>query len=194
MFIQRISGMTCKSAIAAIGFSAALIAAPVSAATRSINISPNSLHVEAGTTVQPFNISVPATGTPSFVVHFVVPPDYVVGTNLALRVYGIGPSVCSAVLRVQTATVRRSGQSTFATGPTDTNWITSANGNVMTFPLPLQNVIKQYTIRSPALAGFSDLRVGDALTIRLQRLPADAQDTCTPSISLSHFEVRYTTP
>ena len=53
-------------------------------------------------------------------------------------------------------------------------------------------LVKKYIVRAPLTAPFQGLRRGDGIDIRMDRDAADATDTCTGTVFVSHVDVTYT--
>lgn len=126
-----------------------------------------------------------------------MPPDYEPNTPVKVRLYMQQPTAgtCNGLFRVANAVRRRGGKIGYSTSFPNIDRVVPSNGSELAqFSATAGTIlVKTWLVQTPqALARpFSGTAVGDGISIRIDRLPADAQDTCTGFIFVTHAEVRY---
>jgi hypothetical protein len=133
-----------------------------------------------GATVQTGNgassgVVLPGSGNPTVAWSFVLPPDYVSGSPLTLRLLWHTPGTsCAVAFRKNSLSVARAGGALFG----NTSFVTAVTGEVLSAGSTADVAnLAEYRIDVPAPAG--PLQAGDSLWLELFRSSASVDDTCT---------------
>lgn len=183
-----------KATFASIGLASVLGGlTPSHAAERAIYLAPAALSPGNGATVgSPINL--PDTANPGFFMSFALPPDYALNTTAKVRIYlstPTPPSDCNVILRVFQAVRRRAGEPAYSSVHPNIDRVTLVGGEATTMPSTGAIVVKTVTVRPPLSAPFTGLRVGDLVTLRIDRMGTDGGDTCTGFLFVQGVEIRY---
>ena len=176
-------------------FTLGVVSAASAADNRSFSLAPASLHAE-GTAVAGPTIVLPKSGVSSFNISFMVPLDHEPDTRILVNVYmqqaTAGP--CTAATRLGSAARRRPNKVRSLTAAPNVDGVDPAGGvETTTFAATASTVAKKtYIIRMPMAASFTGLRASDGISLRVDRLSADAADTCPAEVLVAHVEIRYT--
>jgi hypothetical protein len=169
-------------------------AAPTSVA-RFINLNPYGAFIRGGATLAtgfgPFSgIRLPASGTPDFSFGFTVPPDYVPGTSLIVRLVWHSPSTsCGISLQPNFISVARPGR-THIIGPGASSGLDPVGGSTLIAPATAnQSSAKDYLITRPD--GVTDLRPGDSVIFGLFRSAGAGADTCAGDLVIQGVSILY---
>ena len=126
----------------------------------------------------------------SFALGFTIPPDYVSGSPLTVRVVWHTPSTnCGIVLSPNFNSVARPGR-THIVGGSVTTGFTSVGGDLLVAPATAnQSGEKRFTITSPVPA--IPLLAGDSIIFGLYRSGTNASDTCTGLLQVQAVSILY---
>jgi hypothetical protein len=124
---------------------------------------------------------------------FTLPPDYVAGTDLTLRIVWANANTnavgCSFVLWANGLVAYRPGTTSFAyisqgTFSNGSDEVTLAAGAT-------PQAVRAETLTIVGASGSGGLQPGDALQIMLARTPDDAADTCTGALVVVGLDATY---
>lgn len=169
-------------------------AAPTSVA-RFISLNPYGAFLDGGARLETgfgafAGIRFPSSGVPSVAFGFTVPPDYVPGTSLIVRLVWHSPSTgCSISLRPNFISVARPGR-THIVGPGASSGLDPVGGNTLVAPATAnQSGAKDFLIRRPD--GVTDLQPGDSVIFGLFRAAGASDDTCTGELVIQGVSILY---
>jgi hypothetical protein len=169
-------------------------AAPTSVA-RFINLNPYGALTGGGATLSGgfgrfAGIHLPDGGTPDFAFGFTIPPDYVPGTALIVRIVWHSPSTnCGISLLPNFISVARPGR-THIIGGFATSGLEPVGGATLVSPATAnQSNAKDYLITRPD--GVTDLRPGDSVSFGLFRSSGAGADTCTGELVVQAVSILY---
>lgn len=169
-------------------------AAPTSVA-RFINLNPYGAFIRNGAAFSTgfgafAGIRLPASGTPDFSFGFTVPPDYVPGTSLIVRLVWHSPSTsCGISLQPNFISVARLGR-THIIGPGASSGLDPVGGSTLAAPATAnQSGAKDFLITRPD--GVTDLRPGDSVIFGLFRSASAGADTCGGDLVIQGVSILY---
>lgn len=137
------------------------------------------------------SIDMPASGVSSIYVAFVLPTHYYLNKSVKVRFYLTSSGACTATFKLGTMLRRRLGEPGYTTGsPVD--GATMVGGDTVTFSAGGVMAIKTVSITKPLSAPFANMRFGDFISMRIDRLPDDPADNCPGGVTVSAAEVRHT--
>ena len=138
------------------------------------------------------DLVLPEMGGPGFVLHFVLPRDYLLNSPVRVHIYALGSGTCAANLIVLPSTTRRHRVGHEIVN--SSSGITPQDGTgAISFASSLTVAQKVFLVRRATDGSVSAQRAGDGLRITFFRDPFNPVDTCTGNLRISHIDVRYTT-
>jgi hypothetical protein len=161
---------------------------------RYINVNPYGVLLEQGTFAKGFGpnagIRLPNSQTPDISFGFTVPPDYVPGTSIIVRIVWHSPSTsCGIELRPNYISVARAGR-THIIGSGVTSGLAAIGGTVLNASgTANRSDAKDYLITSPD--GATDIRPGDSVIVGLFRSADASTDTCGGDLVIQAISVIY---
>lgn len=165
------------------------------AAERAIYLTPTALDISGGSSQSGSTLNIPKSTNSGFFMSFALPPDYAINTPAKVRIYlstPTPPSDCNVILRVFQAVRRRAGQTAYSSVHPSIDRVALVGGEATTMPSTGAIVVKTVTVRPPLSAPFTGQRVGDLVTLRIDRVGTDGGDTCTGTLFVQGVEIRYT--
>ncbi|MSP12523.1 MAG: hypothetical protein EXR62_06150 [Chloroflexi bacterium] len=135
-------------------------------------------------------IHLPKSNRGSFAIGFTIPPDYIPGGELRVRLlWHTASKSCGIELHPYFMSVARAG-STNIIGPDDTTGFAPVGGTSLSAPATSnQSSAHEYVITSPD--SHTTLEPDDAIIFGLFRVTDDRLDTCTDDLVIQSIRVAY---
>jgi hypothetical protein len=164
------------------GVCALIFAGPASAASQSFSVPIQAVTLASGATIGT-SLNLPATGSPSFFINFVLPRDYAKDSPITVVLYLSSASACTTRIVAPQLVRRRIGKLA-------ANELAGLDDGSPTIAIPSGIVASKVVTIAPGdiLAG---QRPGDAVLLQFRREADDAGDTCDGAVFIQAIDIRY---